>query len=72
MTSHHLAAAAPCGPGQVSRDCADMCEGEGAARSALGGALYRQELARLLWVPREGLLPRGPDHDGAWVPEVPS
>ena len=38
VTSHHLAAAAPCGPGQVSRDCADRCEGEGAARSALGGA----------------------------------
>lgn len=56
VTSHHLTAAAPCGPGQVSRGCADRCvEEEGATRYALGGALYWQGLARLSRVPRQGL-----------------
>ena len=66
-TSHHLTAAAPCGPGQVSRGCRDRCEGEGAARYALGDALYWQELARLSRVPREGLPRLWPDLAWAWA-----
>ena len=55
VASPHCGCALRSWPG--FRGCADRCEGEGAARYALVGALYWQGLARLSQVPREGLPP---------------